>query len=538
MEKSSGDGEQPPRGADAVQIVFATDEGYVRQTITALHSIVRQTQADLVVHVVFTDISAESHALLHDAIAGRGADACFHEVDGAWLGNFPDSPHYSKSTFLKLHLPELLSSLPRCIYVDPDILVRHDIKDLWNLRMHGKPVAAVKDIDFAREHSERIRLPSGHTYFNAGVLMLDLEILRNIEFEDAAIRLAESEPERIIIVEQDILNILLANNASYLPLKWNYCPLWTDHGAPGSFQWRNIQTYYDEDEREAADRDPALVHFANIHKPWHSSLESIEHPFQEEYRRCDAEAHPDNFPQCHASARPALSCVLPICDADDVAFQTVTSLLSQSLENVEVVVVSGPQSGRVGALLETAARWKPGFKFVRVGNSTPAEALLAALRLVSAEEMIFVPSGIFMQKDFLARVAGNIFQSDPESGAESLVWTKESWWRFIIESEAARRAAELVCQSVDGYMVFYCTVLRAWMGDPEKVKPVPIEADAWDARRTPHVHAKDVLELREFLGYAIQRDRREAVAKTRSLLNCFRHLEPGEKWRFLAGLGR
>jgi lipopolysaccharide biosynthesis glycosyltransferase len=96
--------------------------------------------------------------------------------------------------------------------------------------MENRPIAAVKDIELAKEHGKRIRLPEGHTYFNAGVLLLDLEMLRQSAFEEAAITFAATEPERVQLNDQDILNILLARNVSYLPLKWNYCPLLTDHG--------------------------------------------------------------------------------------------------------------------------------------------------------------------------------------------------------------------------------------------------------------------------------------------------------------------
>jgi lipopolysaccharide biosynthesis glycosyltransferase len=529
-------------GDDAlVELVFVTDDGYARQTVTALYSIARSTRSDVMTHIVFTELSYESRSKLQKTVETLGWHLLFHAVDKDWLRNFPEPMHqcYTKDVFLRLGLPNILTASRRCIYLDPDILVRHDITELWNWPMENRPIAAVKDIELAKEHGKRIRLPEGHTYFNAGVLLLDLEMLRQSAFEEAAITFAATEPERVQLNDQDILNILLAKNVSYLPLKWNYCPLWTDHGSSGNFRWRNIQTYYDEAERLAADLDPALVHFANIHKPWHSSVESIEHPFQEEYRRCDERANPDCFPRLPA-AKPTLSCVLPVCDADDSVFQTITSLLSQTSDDIEIVAFSLVQDGRVTALLETTARWNRSFKLVQVGNSSPAKGLLDTLQLVGADRMIFIPPGTFLDRDFLSLVTKQLVQAEvgPAGCTPAPIWTKEGWWRIVIESEAARRAAALVCQSVDGYMVFYCTVLQAWMGDPEKVKSVPTEADAWDARRTPHVHAKDVLELREFLGYATRRDRREAVAKTRSLLNCFRYLEPGEKWRFLAGLGR
>jgi hypothetical protein len=123
----------------------------------------------------------------------------------------------------------------------------------------------------------------------------------------------------------------------------------------GSFNWRNVQACYDEAERLAADLDPTLVHFANIHRPWHSLAESIEHPSQEEYRRYDEQAYPDFLPRLRA-AKPALFCVLPVCDVDESIFKTITSLLSQAADDIEIVAFSLVQGGRVTALLETVVR--------------------------------------------------------------------------------------------------------------------------------------------------------------------------------------
>lgn len=540
METSEVREVQSAGDADPVQIAFAIDDGYVRQTITALHSICLHTLAPVEVHVIFTDLASESQYILRNAAGQRGARLHFHRVREEWLGNFPDSPHYSKATFLRLRLPELLFAHPKCIYLDPDILVRHDIEELWNVQLQGKAVAGIKDIELATEHGKRIGLPAGHTYFNAGVLVLDLAALRRADFEKAAIQFAQSEPHRVLIVDQDILNILLAHNVAYLSLKWNYCPLWTDHGESGSFKWRNIQTYYDEAERLAADRDPALVHFANIHKPWHISVESIEHPFQEEYRRCDEQANPDGFPRLRTS-KPALSCVLPVCDADNSALKTITSLLSQAADDIEIVAFSLVQGGRVTALLETAARWHQSFKLVPVGDASPAEGLRAALRSVSAGKMIFIPPGTFVDGDFLSRVTKQLSQAKvgPAGRIPTPVWTKESWWRIVIESEAARRATEHVCHSVGGNLAFYCTILQVWLDDPGKLEPVAPQARAWDARQTPRLLSEDVLEFRGFTRYTIRHgERAKPASGTRSLFNCFRYLDPREKWKFLLGLAK
>lgn len=527
-------------GKDVIHIAFAIDDAYVRQTITAIHSIIRTSSSPIAIHIIFTCLSNESQSILRDVIHSRGARLRFYPVESSWLGSFPDSAIYSKATYLRLRLPELLSELPKCLYLDPDILVRHDIIELWNWPMDGHAVAAVKDIDvqWTKEHRDRIRLPEAHIYFNAGVMVLDLSKLRDLRFEEAALRFASDEPERIEIVDQDILNILLANKVSYLPLRWNYCPLWIDDGTPGRFSWRNVQSYYDEAERRQADGNPALVHFANIHKPWHATFEAIDHPFQAEYRQWDQQAHPSGFVN-RQTTQPKISCIVPIHDTDESACGTAASLIRQTAPGIEIIVVTTVGDRRISAILETGAQWTPHFRYAYLENSTPAKSLLCALRLVTADRVVFVPPGTILDQSFFSRCAESPIQTDadPKCSPHPETWTNESWWRIIMESEAARRAAERVCRLVDGCLCFYFTILQVLADEPDKAEVHTAAGRAWDARQKPQLRAKDALEFKRFFGSS----RRgcswmHAPMMVRSLFNCFRYLEPREKLKFVAGL--
>jgi len=143
--------------------------------------------------------------------------------------------------------------------------------------------------------------------------------------------------------------------------------------------------------------------------------------------------------------------------------------------------------------------------------------------------------------DFLSRVTKQLSQAKvgPAGRTPTPVWTKESWWRIVIESEAARRATEHVCHSVGGNLAFYCTILQVWLDDPGKLEPVAPQARAWDARQTPRLLSEDVLEFRGFTRYTIRRgERAKPASGTRSLFNCFRYLDPREKWKFLLGLAK
>jgi lipopolysaccharide biosynthesis glycosyltransferase len=406
--------------ADAIPIVFAIDDGYVRQVITAVHSIARNTRSQIEVHVASTILSDEARRVLQHEMDKSVAAVHFHPVASEWLAHFPDSPHYSKATFLRLRLPALLSELSKCIYLDPDILVRHDIAELWNWPLQEHPIAAVKDIsvDWIKKHHKHINLPLGHTYFNAGVLVLDLAKLREMALESAAIRFASDEPERIEIVDQDILNILLANNVSYIPLKWNYCPFWTHQEVTGSFAWRNVQTYYDRIEQEEAATDPALVHFANVIKPWHASLEAIEHPFYEEYLRCDQEAQSLLYSERKPNADKSYLCVVvPFASNETTISPLLRSLSEQTYSCFEVILADYGCKDRSRRIAVDYQQWDHRFRVVPSVSTSKKKAVRAGARQGTARSLVIIePERGWLPADYLCDLFSTKGGETPAAG--------------------------------------------------------------------------------------------------------------------------
>lgn len=273
---------------ETIEVAFALNEDYIAPWETALYSIVQNTRSSIRAHVLHAGISPENQKKIQ-----QFADACnvrlaIHSIDPSWLGNFPDSPFYpSKETYLRIKLPSLLNDCERCIYLDADVSVCDNLAELWEYNLRGGIIGAVKDIDidFLREHLKQIQFGPQHTYCNAGVLLMDLEKLRSINFESLAIDFAQKCPERVKIVDQDIINILLCESVTYLPLKWNVTVFWVENwNDSGRNCWKNVQAHYSESERKSAMEQPAIVHFANVIKPWHLSMEAMAHPFYKSYR--------------------------------------------------------------------------------------------------------------------------------------------------------------------------------------------------------------------------------------------------------------
>lgn len=94
-------------------------------------------------------------------------------------------------------------------------------------------------------HLERIA-HTGDGYFNAGVLLIDIDWWHEHNVFDRALALLREDPERYKTLDQDVLNLLYANKVKWLDKKYNLS--------------NNIRDEYPQ--------DTVLVHYTTTPKPW------------------------------------------------------------------------------------------------------------------------------------------------------------------------------------------------------------------------------------------------------------------------------
>jgi lipopolysaccharide biosynthesis glycosyltransferase len=186
------------------------------------------------------------------------------------------------TTWAKLDLIKVLP-IERVIYLDADILVRGDIKPLWDVDLCGKPLAAVQDVGYPLGHEEIERGP----YFNAGVLLMDLTQIRKgtEELERIATKMKDSKYR-----DQDVLNVYFKDQWAYLRLEWNAQGLGTYADSPGGD--RDVLRLEEMVDAKIVHFTgpvrPALEHVLNPYiqpctcKPW-GYLGAPGHPYREEW---------------------------------------------------------------------------------------------------------------------------------------------------------------------------------------------------------------------------------------------------------------
>jgi lipopolysaccharide biosynthesis glycosyltransferase len=129
--------------------------------------------------------------------------------------------------------------------------------------LNGHPIAATTQYLYPNmvarvEHDLGLDVTS---YFNSGVLLLDLDAWRTNGLTDALAEHVRKHMRQLVWPDQDALNGVLHSQRTPLHPRWN--------AMPGLWELPMRQLPYTRDEVAEARDDPAIVHFLGPYKPWH-----------------------------------------------------------------------------------------------------------------------------------------------------------------------------------------------------------------------------------------------------------------------------
>lgn len=170
-----------------------------------------------------------------------------------------DSP-VTIAAYYRLLLPSLLDdTIKRVLYLDCDVIVLKDVKDLFFLNLEGYGVAAVRDCTPGNDEHRRIMgLSFGQSAFCSGVMMINLEYWREHNCQKQLYEQSMKEREQVYFGDQDALNYVFRNAWFRLPYQFGHTPLTlgvVDFSQPFDDYYQNAY-------------NPSIIHYAAHVKPW------------------------------------------------------------------------------------------------------------------------------------------------------------------------------------------------------------------------------------------------------------------------------
>jgi lipopolysaccharide biosynthesis glycosyltransferase len=220
-------------------------------------------------------------------------------IDATHLEGIDAVGHVTVATYYRILIPLLLpASVRRVIYIDSDVVCTTDIRRLWEVDLGDAPCGAVQelgapflDASVGLPNFERCRahLVAVHPvpnfrelglnpkwpYFNAGVLLLNVERWRQENISRKLLDCLRENKNSVLWWDQYALNIVLANRWFPLDCRWNQSSFIYTFPA-----WRDSPL--DRQTFRRLKHDPYIIHFNSIVKPWHAEC---RHPHQRAWFR-------------------------------------------------------------------------------------------------------------------------------------------------------------------------------------------------------------------------------------------------------------
>lgn len=245
------------RYKEIIPIFFAVDDEYIPFLAVALQSIIEHSTNEYyyVIKILYTNISEENKEKINK-YTKENINIEFVDLNyyiEKIKGKLYTRDYFSMTTYFRLFISNLYPQYNKAIYLDSDIVLLADVAELYNEDIGNNLVGAVPDDiiqqnEVFQEYVEKVvGVASYKTYFNAGMLIMNLDELRKNKFQEKFLYLLENV-KYSVVQDQDYLNRICKGRVKLLDMAWNVMPNAT---------------------KGVNEEDIKLIHYNYQYKPWH-----------------------------------------------------------------------------------------------------------------------------------------------------------------------------------------------------------------------------------------------------------------------------
>lgn len=246
---------------DWIHIVFSihdTDGSYSKNIGAVIVSIFEHTKEKVKVHLLHDQTLNEGNRHNFMVLCQKyNQEIVFYDVKlPSYVEKYKSIRDLSVGSLFRLYIPILLEDIKRVIYLDADMIVYLDVDSLWRENIEEYAIGAVLDIAETRKavsENKFFRKLSicGDAYFNAGMLLLNLDKIREYRLLERSLDFLNENPGAPNL-DQEALNYLLQNDCMILDEKYN-----------------KIVVDFAESNKMMQNNQQCIYHFAGSIKPWH-----------------------------------------------------------------------------------------------------------------------------------------------------------------------------------------------------------------------------------------------------------------------------
>jgi len=245
-----------------IPVFYSSNENYAQPLTVSMYSILANTSHHVDFYIMENDITPETKQKMQESLKDfDNFSLNFIHVNDGDLEGCPNLLWFTKCTYFRYFMPGLCPHVKKAVYLDVDIILKSDIEELFSIDLDGFSLGAsagergfLDQAEWLWRHLEKVGLSKTHNYFGAGVLLIDLDLWRDLGMTEKLIQTTQKLSYLLKYPDQDVLNIIYNDN-QFKDIGF----LWGGANSCASSETEQNKKLVDAYK---------LVHFCGQNKPW------------------------------------------------------------------------------------------------------------------------------------------------------------------------------------------------------------------------------------------------------------------------------
>lgn len=230
-----------------IHISFNLDGKYVFPCKVLIQSILKHSNEDFTFHFIGID---------KQDMGTKCLCKFYPKPDLSYFNaeNLENYYYFSQAAMYRLLIPFLIKA-DKVLYMDIDMLVRDDIKKLYDIEV---PIVGAVPDPCDIYHSQRLGIKDRH-YFNSGLILFNSKAIRE-KYSDYKEKILQAQKDYVLdLKDQDIFNIVFNEDITPIDYKWNI----DSYNLKEKGESKEISN-----AKNKAYKNPSIVHCMGKNKWW------------------------------------------------------------------------------------------------------------------------------------------------------------------------------------------------------------------------------------------------------------------------------
>jgi lipopolysaccharide biosynthesis glycosyltransferase len=246
-------------------VLVTLDANYLPPLKVLMNSLFRNNNRPFTFYLLYSRIPEIEIELLKQFAKRQGHQLVPIYVDPELFADAPVFRHYTAEMYYRLAAHQFLpSQLDRVLYLDPDIVAINPIDELYDMDFEGNMFIAAEHTHSTKVanlfNKLRLKTPNARGYFNTGVMMMNLELMRKeVRLEDIY-QFIRDNRFKLVLPDQDVLNGLY----------------WDKIKPVDGYRYNYDARYYDmiqllpnpKHDLQWIQENTVFIHYCGKDKPW------------------------------------------------------------------------------------------------------------------------------------------------------------------------------------------------------------------------------------------------------------------------------